>query len=1136
MYFRLLGAIEVSTDRDPLALGGPRSRAVLADLALHAGETVPTAALIADLWGELPPPSAGHTLETYVYRLRRVLHASDTNGTLLASGSGGYRLAAPPQHIDVYEFRALVARGRETAEEGDATAGAALLREALALWRGPALADIREAAAFAHLAAAMLEDERLAVLETLGEVRLRLGQHRELVGELEVAIAGAPYRESFHSQLMLALYRSGRQAEALAVFRRARELLVGDLGIEPGREMRNLEQAILRQAPELELASGGAIERALRPLPARQTRLSAEDPSRATGAPRRRPLFTRVGRVWRWAGVGAILGLAGAISLPILLAAASSPATAPADGVAELTAAGGHIVGSLALSSPPGAEVSADGSVWVTSSAGNAVYRIDPASASIVQTIPVGSSPSAITAADGDIWVANTLAGTVSRISASTNEVVETINVGAEPTGIAFGSGSIWVADAADSTLEAINPVSGDPTSTIALDAAPFGLTFGAGSLWVTSPADDSVTRVDPHSTRPGQEISVGSGPTAIVFGLGSAWVANSLDSTVSRVDPTTDAVAAAIPAGDAPDALTITRGSVWVGDRVSRTLTRIDAAKHDSVSTISIGAGAAGLSALGGHIWIAATATGRTRPTGGTLRVLNSVIPSSVDPAVLEPDTPPPFYEDSYDTLVAYQQTGGSGALQLVPDLAIAMPTVTGGGTEYTFTLRPGLRYSDGQLVRPKDFRYGIERALVLDADTARPSLLGIVGAAACRAGRRCDLKRGVIVDDSADTVTFHLVAPQSDFLYDLANVFTAPTPPGVPARHASRDPVPGTGPYAVVRLVPGRQAIFERNPYFREWSAAAQPQGSPNRIVWTLAPSPQRERTEIETGKADWTDDPLPSVTSFQARFPNQVRVTTVPALLYAAFNTKAAPFNDPRVRRAFSLAADRSRLVSLLGGPDYAAPTCQILPPGVPGYKRYCPFSVDASPSGVWVGPDLAAARRLVAASGTTGMRVTVWTDNDGPVGPFMVSVLRELGYTARLHHASFAANVEASDDSRRRVQATSGEWWSAEPSASAFFDQFFRCSDFRLGDPADTQNGSFFCDPPIDRLMNRADSEQLTDPTEAAATWTSVDRAVTDAAPWVGLAAVNNIDFLSARVTNYQFSPYLLILLDQLQVRQ
>jgi peptide/nickel transport system substrate-binding protein len=167
----------------------------------------------------------------------------------------------------------------------------------------------------------------------------------------------------------------------------------------------------------------------------------------------------------------------------------------------------------------------------------------------------------------------------------------------------------------------------------------------------------------------------------------------------------------------------------------------------------------------------------------------------------------------------------------------------------------------------------------------------------------------------------------------------------------------------------------------------------------------------------------------------------------------------------------------------------------------------------------------------------MRVTVWSDDYDPhptTGAFTVAVLRELGYRATLHIAPHAAVLQATNDSRRQIQATDGLWFADYPSASDFFDLFFRCSAFRLADPAGTRNGAFFCDPAADRQMNLADSQQTTEPAKAAATWAAIDRAVTYAAPWVTLANLNDVDFLSARVSNYQYNPFLGVLLDQLHI--
>ncbi len=1119
MEFKLLGTIEVSADGVVVPLGGPKQRAVLADLVLHAGHAVTTAQLIDDVWGDRVPRSATHTVETYVSRIRQILVG---RATLLTTPSG-YKLDVSPGDVDVHRFRDLVGQGGAALEHGDAAKTVIFMASAIVLWRGPALADVRDAP-FATLAAGGLEDERLTAVEKLTEARLRLGQHRELVPELEALVAQSPYRESFHAQLMLALYRSGRQAEALAAFRRARERLAGELGIEPGRELRALERAILTQAHELEPRSGGAIERALRPV-------SPRPPPRSGLRPARRR------RAWRWSAAAMTIGLA-AIGIAIMLSE-QSHATQLSNSVGELDAGGSHVAHRLALPQPPDAAVSAHGAVWVTSPESDAVYRIDPETDAITQTITVGSGPSAITSADRDIWVANTLDGTVSRIdpASAVDRVVQKIKVGAEPTGITAGDGMIWVADASASTLRGISPVSGRVTATISLASPPFGVAYGGGALWVTSPADDTITRVDPRRRRLGRPIAVGSGPTAVAYGNGAIWVANGLDSTVSRVNPHTDTVEA-ISAGDGPDALAIAGGSVWAANRLSSTLTRIAPRGNDPATTVPVGGSPVALTKVGNRIWFVSGATGGARPSGGTLRVASSIPPVSIDPALQYPMVGPQFSEATYDTLVTFQKTGGSGGLLLVPDLALAMPAVSEGGTVYAFRLRPGLRYSTGQPIRAEDFRYALERVLELNAQ-AGSFLDGIVGARACTAHTRCNLTRGVVVDDANRTVTFHLTAPDPYLLDKLAFEFTAPVPPSVPARGVPGEPVPGAGPYEVTRYVPHHEVVFSRNPYFHEWSRAAQPEGSPDRIVWSFGEPIRDEGEEIAAGRADWTDDPLPDAEQLGARFPSRVHVNPAPAIVFAAFNTRVAPFDDSRVRHAFSLAANRRRLVTLLGGEALARPTCQMLPPGIPGYRPYCPFTADASASGAWVGPNIRGAKGLVAASGTKGMRVTVWSDDqftDPATGAFIVSVLDELGYRASLHIASPSALQQAVKNSRRRIQATDGSWYFDYPSASDFFDVFFRCSASRLDDPAVTRNGSFFCDRAADRLMNYAGREAASaDPVAAARTWQAVDRDITYAAPWVPLVNPNNVDFLSRRVTNYQYNPFFGMLLDQLRIR-
>ncbi len=243
LEFRILGPTEVWNEDQQLQLGGPKQRAVLAVLLLEAGRVVSTDRLIDLLWGEEPPTTAATSLQNFVSQLRKVLGAET-----LATKPPGYQLQITWDQLDLERFRRLV----EAARTGPPEERSAKLRDALALWRGPPLADFAFEA-FAQNEIGRLEELRLAALEERMQADLEAGQHAELVGELEAVVREHPLRERPRAQLMLALYRSGRQAEALQVYQDARRELVDELGIEPGSSLQQLHGAILRQDARLEL-------------------------------------------------------------------------------------------------------------------------------------------------------------------------------------------------------------------------------------------------------------------------------------------------------------------------------------------------------------------------------------------------------------------------------------------------------------------------------------------------------------------------------------------------------------------------------------------------------------------------------------------------------------------------------------------------------------------------------------------------------------------------------------------------------------------------------------------------------------------------------------------------------------------
>ncbi|HEX2233175.1 MAG TPA: BTAD domain-containing putative transcriptional regulator [Thermoleophilaceae bacterium] len=246
MDFRILGPLEVRAGQALVGLGGAKQRSLLAILLLNANEMVTTERLVDTLWGERPPPTAVKTVQVYVSQLRKELGAET-----IVTRPGGYALEVDPDRVDLNRFEALAQRGRSALTAGDAGVAAAALREALELWRGPPLSDLAYEA-FVQAEAARLEELRLTALEDRIEADLRSGRAAELVSELQALAASHPLRERLRAQLMLALYRSGRQAEALEAYQLGRRHLVDELGIEPGRELRELEQAILSQDPALD--------------------------------------------------------------------------------------------------------------------------------------------------------------------------------------------------------------------------------------------------------------------------------------------------------------------------------------------------------------------------------------------------------------------------------------------------------------------------------------------------------------------------------------------------------------------------------------------------------------------------------------------------------------------------------------------------------------------------------------------------------------------------------------------------------------------------------------------------------------------------------------------------------------------
>src|SRR5919198_262157 len=264
MEYRILGPLEVVDEGEPVPLGRLKERLVLAGLLPHADELVSHERLIDELWGESPPATARKAVNVHISQLRKTLTRNGFDP--IATADGGYRIGVGADQLDVAHLRQLLESARERAAAGELEAAAELLREALALWRGPTLAGLL-LESHGREEVAQLDELRLTALMDRIDCDLALGRHEQVLGELHVLVREHPLRERLRAQLMLALYRADRQADALDVYQQAQHDLIDELGIEPSESLRRLQQAILRHDPTLEMPAGTAAATGAAPAP-----------------------------------------------------------------------------------------------------------------------------------------------------------------------------------------------------------------------------------------------------------------------------------------------------------------------------------------------------------------------------------------------------------------------------------------------------------------------------------------------------------------------------------------------------------------------------------------------------------------------------------------------------------------------------------------------------------------------------------------------------------------------------------------------------------------------------------------------------------------------------------------------------
>src|SRR3954453_17710999 len=509
----------------------------------------------------------------------------------------------------------------------------------------------------------------------------------------------------------------------------------------------------------------------------------------------------------------------------------------------------------------------------------------------------------------------------------------------------------------------------------------------------------------------------------------------------------------------------------------------------------------------------------------GGTMRLVARAAEGTIDPHINYTLKNWQFYRSIYDGLVAFKKAPGAEGFKIVADLAEDVPAPADDGRRYTFKLRKGIKFSDGSDVDVDDVVASFQRIIKVSSPTSGSFFNVIVGADTCLAvPAACTLGGGVVADRAADTVTFNLTRPDSEFLYKLGLPHAVVLPSEAPAKDVGRAPIAGTGAYTIVSYDPNTSMRIVRNPHFQEWSVDAQPDGYPDEIDYDFSLTEEAQVTAVANSQADWMFDQPPTdrLAEIGSKYQKQVFISPLTGMWYAPMNTRLAPFDNVKARQAVAYAIDRKAMVNLFGGPALASPVCQILPPGFPGHEPYCPFTKD--PGTKWTAPDMAEAKQLMQQSGTIGQEVTIIVQDvtaDRDIGVYLQSVLNDLGFKASIK--AISANIQFTyiQNTKNKVQISIIQWYQDYPAASDFLYELFGCASFHEGSDSSI-NISGFCDQAIDQRMQEAMARAATDEAAANKLWAGIDRTVTDAAPAAIMFTPKDLDFVSSRLGNFQFN--------------
>jgi YVTN family beta-propeller protein len=1119
MDYRILGPLAVYDEqRRAVELGGRQQRLVFAALLLHRNEVVSVDRLIDVLWGERAPTNAVKNVQVHLSRLRRALEfdGSEPKKEVVRTRTSGYVLEVTPGEVDADRFERLVDEGRRALAAADPEHAATLLQEALALWRGPPLADFAYDS-FAQGEIEKLGELRLRAVETRIDVDLALGRHDDVVPELQALVAEHRLRERFRGQLILALYRSGRKADALRVYEDARLALAEELGLEPSEGLQQLHREVLQDDPALS-------------APARVSPRSET----ARVARAALPMFS--GRRAMLLGLGGALLLAAALAVAVFEVtrdrASAEIVSVEPNSLAAIDPETNRIVAAIPVGARPASVVSAGGALWVANVDDDNVMRIDPKARRIVRTIATGIAASDLAAGAGAVWAIGGARGVVLRIDPVFNEVVgrriKTVKVGtllasAPATGaVAATANAVWALSGgffSTPRLSRIDPARKRVAATVATGNGPTAVAVGFGDLWVTDSFENTVSRIDPTGVVT-HTIPVGHGASAVAVGEGAVWVVDSLDDTVVRIDPHTNSVKTTIPVGHYPSGIATGADAVWVTNRNEGTVSRIDPDKNTVVKTIEVGNSPVGIVVAAGSVWFtdqsgaAASQPGAVK--GGVAR-FSSSHDFRTDPALY------PNGQISYATcakLLNYPDAPAPAGTRLIPEVARSLPARSPDGKTYTFTIRKGFAFSPPlhERVTAQTFKSAIERSLNPKMGVAGEYVRDIAGEAEYQSGKAAHIS-GVVAD--GDKLSITLAAPAPDFPTRIAMPFFCAVPLNTPIDPNGVPAIPSAGPYYIAAQVPNRRLVLKRNPNYH----GSRPQLL-KEIDYTIGVASSRSVADVKAGRSDYiADGYLPPDPETEAKLAarygsasaagrngkQRYFVSPTLALAFLNLNTSRPLFSDVRLRKAVSYATDRRALArqgGFVSGPFPAIPSDQYLPSTMPGASSKALYPLSS---------DLRTARRLAPDAHGTAV---LYTCN--------LPVCRLHAQVIRSNLGRLGLDVDVREFPKDELHERAGRkgapfdildsWWFpdyADPSdfLNVLLDQRIRARG--------NLNDSYYTDARLARELARI-STLSSEARYRAYSALSVKLA-RDAAPWVAYAVGTNLDFFSARMGCQIFQP-------------